>query len=354
MNLKDIINQFFIDPKIKEEQVFGNGHINSTYKLSIENDDCEYILQKINKQVFKNPQNIIQNHLKFQKLIKTAMNDLEIPHLIPTLDHQYLYMDKDHNAWRMINFIKESETVEVFSNDWQAFEAGKGFGWFAQKCSVLNPSEFYEAIPNFHRLSFRINQFKDAIKDDCANRLEGARYLVNSYKEKEKKLQEIEDLIESGKIPVRLVHNDTKINNLLFRNEKAVAVIDLDTVGPGTIFYDYGDALRTIANTAAEDEKDLSMVHFNLNAFDLFSKAYLNQTKSILTEYEKKYLFLAPQLMTFIIGIRFLTDYLNGDKYYKVKFPEHNLIRSLVQNKLISEMENHSEKMKQIIINHLY
>ena len=164
---------------------------------------------------------------------------------------------------------------------------------------------------------------------------------------------EIERLIDIRKIPLRIVHNDTKINNLLFRNKSAVAVIDLDTVGPGIIFYDYGDALRTLANTAAEDEKNIGLVGFNLDAFESFTKAYLQQIATSLNEKEKRLLYRAPILMTFIMGIRFLTDFLNGDVYYKTSYSEHNLSRTLVQKRYIELMEQSENKMKEIIHKYL-
>ncbi|MDZ4059159.1 MAG: phosphotransferase, partial [Bacteroidales bacterium] len=163
------------------------------------------------------------------------------------------------------------------------------------------------------------------------------------------KLSLIETLTNEGKIPLRVVHNDTKINNLLFRDKKAVAVIDLDTVGPGILYYDYGDALRTSACTAKEDEKNLDLVRFNIEAFKAFSNGYLPQVKSILSNEEREWFYLAPVLLTYIMGIRFLTDYLNGDKYYKISYPGHNLDRSRVQMTLIRSMEEFETNMKSII-----
>ena len=353
MELKEIVKHFISGNTIKDIRIFGNGHINTTYKVIFENIIDEYVLQKINTQVFENPQIIIQNHLKLQEHLLSAKSDIEIPHLESIGNNQFLYKDDDKNQWRMMNFIKDSYSVEVLQNDSQAYEAGKGFGWFTEKCSYLNPSDFHEVIKDFHRLSFRTGQLNEAKESDKENRYKIVEGLIKFYKSREKSLLEIEDLIDNHEIPLRVVHNDTKINNLLFRNNEAVAVIDLDTVGPGIIFYDYGDAIRTIANTATEDEKDLSLVDFNLEAFESFTKGYLQKTDSILNNREKELLYRAPILMTYIMGIRFLTDYLNGDVYFKTLYSDHNLARSLVQKNLIELMELNENQIKLTIKKYL-
>lgn len=351
MDLKEIVKRFIFDKKITSISPFGNGHINTTYKVAFENTIQEYILQKINTNVFKNPQQIVQNHFKIQNHIKS--DNIEIPFLINLKENQYLFIDDEQNVWRMMNFIKDSYSVEIIKNEKQAYEAGKAYGWFLNSCSGLNPKNFTEAIPDFHKLSFRISQLDESVKLDKVGRYRTVKNIVTFYKQREESLLKIERFINQNEIPLRLVHNDTKINNLLFRDEKAIAVIDLDTIGPGSIIFDYGDALRTICNTAAEDEKDLNKVDLSLKSFEQFTEGYLNQTKSILNNKEKEFLYLAPIYMTFIIGIRFLSDYLDGDNYYKISYSEHNLIRSLVQKKMIEQMEQNLDLMKQIINNNL-
>jgi len=351
MDFKEIIKHSFPNKTLVSANPFGNGHINSTYRVVIENDAQEYILQKINTNVFKNPYQIVQNHFKIQNHIKT--DNIEIPHLIELTKNQYLFTDNEQNVWRMMNFIKDSYSVEIVSDEIEAYQAGKGYGWFLNECSGLNPRNFTEAIPDFHKLSFRINQLDEAVKLDKVSRCNSIKSTIDFYKEREQTLLKIETLINKNEIPARIVHNDTKINNLLFRDKEAIAVIDLDTVGPGSVFFDYGDALRTICNTAAEDEKDLNKVDFSTTSFEKFTEGYLNQTKSILNNKEKDFLYLAPVYMTFIIGIRFLTDYLDGDNYYKTSYSEHNLVRSLVQLKMIEQMEQKVDLMKQIITNNL-
>lgn len=346
MDLKEIVDQFLINQVVLDISPFGNGHINSTYKVTSK-ENQEYILQKLNTQVFTNPHNIVNNHIKLQESI--CSDDLNIPSLIKTNQNQYLYFDNDNSAWRMMDFIKDSYSIEVVQDNNQAYEAGKGFGWFLKSCSNLNSINFTEAIKDFHSLIWRTNQLNDAIESDRAKRLKDSKYIIDFYKQREGDLLEIEELLKANKVPWRVVHNDTKINNLLFRDEKAVAVIDLDTVGPGVVLFDYGDAIRTITNTAAEDEKDLCKVDFNISAYESFTKGYLEQSKSVLNVQEKDLLLYASFYMTFIMGIRFLADYLNGDIYYKTKYDNHNLDRCLVQKTLIEKMESRQNEMRKIL-----
>lgn len=328
---------------------FGNGHINDTFKLEIDEDPSVYILQRINKGVFKNPEFIIENHIKLQNLLSKQDHAIQIADLIKTSKGKDFFIDKEGSTWRITQFISNSYTIDVVDQNWQANQAGNGYGWFAKACSSLNANEFHEPIKDFHCLSFRIEQLNEAIKNNKADRLDYVKSVVQFFKDRENPLLKIENLISTGDIPLRVVHNDTKINNILFRDSSAVAVIDLDTVGPGSILFDYGDALRTSANTAAEDEKILEKVSFNLEAFRSFTEGYLSQVKDILTKEEADNLYNAPVLMTYIIGIRFLADYLNGDVYYKTAYKEHNLDRCLVQLKLIESMESNEEFIKNII-----
>ncbi|MCB2196602.1 MAG: aminoglycoside phosphotransferase family protein [Bacteroidetes bacterium] len=346
MDLLHIANKFFYESEIQDIKPLGNGHIHSTYEVVFQNDSA-YILQKINTQVFTDPEKIIQNHLKVQQSIHS--DQFEIPHLVKTRTGDYLYIDSKNNYWRMMHFIQDSYTVEVVRGNKQAYEAGRGFGWFLKVCSGLDVSNFHEAIKDFHSLHFRLNQFKQSITNDSVKRKSAVLELLDFYKTWALKLKAVEEIIQNKEIPIRVTHNDTKINNLLFRNKNAIAVIDLDTVGPGSVIYDYGDALRTICNTKAEDEQNIESVDFNVEFFEHFTKGYLEQTANILTKREKEILHLAPFYMTYMQGIRFLTDYLNGDTYFKTKYSDHNLVRSLVQKRLIEKMEENQKQIKSIL-----
>jgi thiamine kinase-like enzyme len=330
---------------------YGSGHINDTFKLTLSETKQQYILQRLNHFVFKNPLRIVQNHQKLQNAFGISNSEITIPSIISTLKGELLSIDEQGNSWRLTNYIDSSYSIDIVEHEWQAYEAGFAFGWFAKSCEILNPSSFHEAIKNFHSLSFRVEQLKQAIHNNTANRLESVIELIDFFRLREQKLFRIEDLAKQGRIPVRVVHNDTKINNVLFKGNRAVAVIDLDTAGPGLLFNDYGDAIRTSANFALEDEKDVGKVRLNLKTFEAFSNGYLSQVKSIITLEERENLFLAPILLTYIMGIRFLTDYLNGDKYYKTQYPEHNFVRSKVQIELIMSMENHESQIRNIVSN---
>lgn len=347
--IKDIVSKFFPGKRVVEASPYGNGHINDTYKVVIEGESEPLILQKINVAVFTNPDGLVDNHIKILDSLETGKSDLEIPTLCPAAAGGYLHVDESEGVWRMMNFITDSYSIGIVTQDWQACQAGNGYGWFAKSCAGLDATEFVEAIKDFHRLSFRVGQLDDAIDGDKAGRLAGVQELVDFYKERQDKLMVIERMVDAGEIPLRVVHNDTKIDNLLFRGEKACAVIDLDTVGPGILYYDFGDSIRTISNSAAEDEKDLSKVNFNADAYREFARGYLEQVKSLTTPGEAGRYYLAPVLMTYIMGIRFLADYLNGDVYYKTGYPEHNLVRSSVQRRLIECMEEQEGFMKKVI-----
>lgn len=347
--LQEIVKIFFPHNILSEAKPFGSGHINNTYKVDLQGSENSYILQRINTDVFKDPIGIAETHARLEELIFKGNHPIAIARLIPTAEGRKLHIDEVGGVWRMTSFVENSYSIDVVTDSWQAKEAGNAFGWFARTCSTLDANTFKESIKDFHRLSFRLGQLNDAIKNNLAGRLESIKEVIAFYKSREKELSNIEQLVDEDRIPLRVVHNDTKINNLLFRGKKAAAVIDLDTTGPGILYYDYGDALRTGACTAEEDEKDLSKVNFNMESFEAFTKGYMGQVKTILSDDEEELFFQAPFLMTYIMGIRFLADYLNGDTYYKTAYTEHNLVRSLVQKKLIESMEGQKESMKEII-----
>ncbi len=325
---------------------FGNGHIQSTYKVDF--DETSFILQKINTAVFTKPEVLISNHLKVLECLGQNPKYI-IPSLVKTTNAKYFCNDDEGGFWRLMEFVPNTHSLETTENPNQAYEAGKAYGWFANALKKVKISDFEEAIPRFHSLSLRLKQFEEAMKNDIASRKESVKNEIDFFLQRKEELLKLEQLIESGKIPKRIVHNDTKINNVLFRGAKAVAVIDLDTTGPGSILFDYGDALRTIANTAKEDEEKLEMVKFDFNNFSNFSKGYLSEVSSFLSKAEKQNLHLAPSLMTYIIGLRFLTDFLNGDVYFKTEKTSHNLIRSRVQQKLILSIEEQNNSIKESI-----
>jgi thiamine kinase-like enzyme len=347
-----VLDQFLADTSNLIITPYGKGHINNTYKVKNDKGNV-WLLQKINTSVFKNPYTLINNHLELLKHYYEN-NEIEVPKLINEKNNQYLIGNDDIGYWRLLNFFKNTTSIENLSNAKQAEQAGLAFGSFVQASLNCEISNFKEPIPNFHSLPFRFSQFQEAIKLNKANRNNDIKEIIDFYISFYQELKDLEIDISNQKIPIRIVHNDTKINNLLFRNDAVVAIIDLDTVGPGNILYDYGDALRTLANETDEDQKDLAKVKFSIKWFQAFTKGYAAKITNIISNEERNWLWQAPFLMTYIMGIRFLTDYLNGNIYYKIKYDNHNLIRSKVQKALIEDMLLKKEEIKQTIANFLH
>jgi hypothetical protein len=350
-HLLNITRQFISKTNEPSFQVIGDGHIHDTYKISTAENSKEYILQKINNSVFLKPDVLVANHTQLYLDIKEHTDkSFKIPAIYPLISGQaFLYYDKEGNPWRMTESIHESYTIQKTAAFKEAYEAGKAYGWFIKVTDRLVPSSYTLSIPNFHDLSFRLSQLDEAIENDRAKRKMANKNILDFFIERRDLLSDLVNLIDTGELPVRITHNDTKINNVLFRGKRAVAVIDLDTVGPGIVYYDYGDALRTIANRSVEDEKDFTKSGLNKDAFEAFTRGFLEYTGSILNEMEIRHLHMAPLLMSYIMGIRFLTDFLNGDVYYKIKYTEHNLIRTLVQKSLIESIEQNQDYMKNFI-----
>lgn len=349
--VSNIINNYYFPESLCSYSLLGNGNINDTYKIEFKDRSDKYVLQKVNASVFKDPFSIADTHsLLLSNIDKIERSEsYSLANLIPNIYGKNLTIDGSGDFWRLTSFIEDSYAISSVTNGWQALEAGRAYGWFLKYCSDFDSSNFKEAIKDFHKLSFRIEQFKNAINNNIAGRKESVEDIISFYLSREEQLMQIEILAKSGDIPIRVVHNDTKIDNLLFIHKKAVAVIDLDTVGPGLVFYDYGDALRTGANSTKEDERDLDKVDFNIEYFYEFTNGYLSNTAHILTKYELEYLHISPILMTYIMGIRFLTDYLNGDVYYRIESEDHNLVRTKVQKRLIESIESKQSMLKQII-----
>lgn len=349
---QQVIQAFFRNDEQYKMERFGNGHIHHTFLVKNENNDRKYILQALNESVFPDTDLLIQNHLFLQKHLPDRTQGLiGIPRLIPTAEKKssYLFSDSGGITWRLMEFIPDTYSVDQMENTAMAGEAGKAYGWFMAATKDLDASRIQLSIPKFHDLRHRLRELDQAVAEDRAKRKKTCEKEMHFFENRRSRLLAFSDKVSAGHIPLRITHNDTKINNVLFRGKQAVAVIDLDTVGPGIIHYDYGDSLRTIANTAVEDEQNLEKVAFNRSVFESFTRAYLGQCALLLTPPEKSSLYLAPGLMTYIIGIRFLADYLNGDSYFHTQYPLHNLVRTKVQQKLLMSMEKQENTMKAFI-----
>ena len=337
---------------------FGTGHIHDTYKIETEGSNRDYLLQRINTQVFTDVAGLQENiyrvsrHIR-QKLIDEGEKDIERKclTLIKTHDGKTWYRDTGGHYWRMFLFIPGHHSYDVVKNKMQAYEGGRAIGCFQYLLSDLPGPRLNETIPHFHDIGKRLETFHKALNDDVLARKKEVGDEIKFVLAREEEMKTILRLGQKGEIPLRITHNDTKFNNILLdENDRALCLIDLDTVMPGYVHYDFGDSLRTAANTAAEDEEDLSKIKVDLDIFSSFSRGYLDQIKNILKRKEIEYLAHSPALMAFIMGVRFLTDYIMGDVYYKIHDPEHNIRRARAQFRLIENFEDNLERMNSIIM----
>lgn len=340
---------------------FGPGHIHDTYLIkTAEKDSDDYILQRLNNNVFKDIPGLqenmerVTNHLRM-KISAIPGSDVkrECLTLIPASDSgKSYYQDGDCNFWRMFIFITDHRSYERVDSYSKAFEGGRIIGRFQAMLADLPGDPLHETIPDFHNIITRLAAFHRVIEKDPAGRVASVRKEIREITMREEEMKVIVRLGEAGKIPMRITHNDTKFNNILFDgNGRGLCVIDLDTVMPGYVHYDFGDAIRTATNRADEDSMDLTSVSMDIDIFRAYAEGYLSSAMGTLNPIEIDYLAFAPKLLTYIMATRFLTDYIDGDKYYKIKYATHNLQRNRVQIALLADMESQYDKMVQIINN---
>ncbi len=349
-DLNRIMEKFVIDNEINP---YGDGHINHTYLTKSK----QYILQRINTKIFVHPKELMENitnvteHLRAKIEAQGGDPDRETLTVIPTLDGKSYYTDDNGDCYRVYKFIGDTNCYSIATDPKQLYYAARAFGRFQNMLNDFPAENLFETIPEFHNTRSRFNQLLKAIKEDKAGRLKEVQAEVEYALSQENIVDTIINAIGDGSVPLRVTHNDTKINNVLFdaKTDEGLCVIDLDTVMPGSLLYDYGDALRAGATTGAEDEKDLSLVWFDMAAYKEFSKGYLEEMLPVMTEKEIELLPLSAKILTYECGIRFLADYLNGDVYFKTSRPEHNLDRARTQFKLCRDMDNKLEEMKSII-----
>lgn len=346
----DILSHFDIDV---EPTAYGNGHINDTYIVHAQPD---YILQRINKKVFTNPPAVMENiegvTAFLRKKIIAAGGDpeRETLNLILTKDGKPYYHHTDDEYYRMYKFITHAKSYDIVENNDQLYNAARAFGKFQNMLADYPAEKLHETIVDFHNTRVRFANFKKAVEDNLAGRRDSVKEEIQFVLDRENDCGVIVDALASGEIPLRVTHNDTKLNNVMLDETtgEGVCVIDLDTVMPGSLLYDYGDALRFGGSSGAEDEKDLSKIWFDLDKFEAFTKGFLEVLPSI-TDREIALLPFSIKLMTFECGSRFLADYLNGDTYFKIHYPEHNLVRCHTQFKLVADMEAKMDEMNAIV-----
>lgn len=357
-NISEILSAFCIKGEISKTEPFGNGHINDTYRVEmIEPDHPGYIFQRKNHLVFKDVPGMMENIIRVtdhirKKLAAENISEIDrkvITH-IKTKTGKYYFTDETGNYWVVFKFIKDSKSVEKIENPNHALLAGKGFGLFQKQLADLKGKPLNETIIDFHNIEFRYRNFERALKINFQNRKDQAKKEIDFALNVREEMHTLIRTQKSNKIPIRTTHNDTKINNILFDGQNNIlCVIDLDTVMPGLVHFDFGDAIRTAACTAEEDETDLEKITINMPIFESFARGFLSETKSFLTQNETDLLAHSAKFMTFIMGLRFLTDFLEGDVYYKINHPEHNFDRCKAQFKLVSEISKQEKQMNEII-----
>ena len=356
MNELFTIAWHFVDPNtIEEIAPLGNGLINDTYKIMVSGQP-KYVLQRINNAVFTDVEMLqgnieaVTSHIR-QKYEKQGVADLgrRVLHFLKA-DTGKTYVFEDGKYWRVMDFIADSYTYEAVTPEY-AYYAGRSFGDFESLLTDLE-APIGEIIPDFHNIEFRLKQLDEAIAEDKVGRMNDPE--VQAYVAKIKAVADEmclgERLYREGKLPKRICHCDTKVNNMLFdKDGNVLCVIDLDTVMPSFVFSDFGDFLRSAANTGAEDDPDLDNIHFNMEVFKAFAKGYLEGTKSFLLPIEKENLPYAATLFPYMQAVRFFADYINGDTYYKIRYPEHNMVRTRAQWKLYVEAVKCLPEMKQML-----
>ncbi len=363
-NLNEALEAFPLEGKLVRVLRYGDGHINDTFCVYTQLDSGEakrYILQRISSVAFKNTDELMLNISKvtsfLQKKVKANAGDAsrEAMKLICTRSGQLYFTDSNFENWRLYDFVEGTYCLSKVESEDQFYESARTFGRFQALLADFPAGELYETIKNFHNTVDRLNNLQKSVEADKLDRVKDVVAELSFVEERVADCSVLLEQLENGTLPLKVTHNDTKLNNILFdkTTDKGICVIDLDTVMPGLCAYDFGDSIRFGANTAAEDEQDLSKVKFALNLFEVYTGGYAESSKGTLNEAEIKSLPWGAKLMTLECGIRFLTDYLDGDIYFNVSKdrPQHNLDRCRTQFKLVKEMENVWGQMLEIVEN---
>lgn len=352
----EVCRHFGVNSKITYIEQKKSGLINITYYLETL-DEKKYVLQRINTYVFKNPEELMQNissvtHFVRKKIRESGGDpERETLRFLPCETGKFYYIDEENSAWRLYYFVDESYTIDE-TKDLEVFKsAGATFGKFMRYLNTYPAKELNETIVDFHNTPVRFQTFLNSLEKNASGRKDKCEKEIRFVLDREADTHRIVDLCENGQIPIRVTHNDSKINNVLFdcNTDKGICVIDLDTVMPGVSLYDFGDSLRSGANNTREDDANLDNVFFDLDLFRSYAEGFLSETADCLTKAEKENLPFGVKLMTFECGIRFLTDYLDGDLYFRTDYAEHNIVRARNQFKLVEDIEAKYDEMQKIV-----
>jgi Ser/Thr protein kinase RdoA (MazF antagonist) len=359
-DLRAICEAFQVGGDYISCQPFGSGHINDTFQVVVENTvgPAKFTFQRINHNIFTDVAGLMDNFRRVTTHLHGKLSampgrdpDRETLSLVPTHDGSAYHVDANGNYWRAYVFVDGARTFDEVRDGAHAFEAARTFGEFQKLLMDMPEPPLVETIPDFHHTPKRFAKLVAAIEADVAGRGALAQPEIDFALARGDSTNTVVDMLASGELPWRVTHNDTKINNVLIDNadSRGLCVIDLDTVMPGSVLYDFGDQVRTTTGTAAEDEEDLAKVTFQLDMFEQLVNGYLSVGRDFLTANEIGLLAFAGRLITFEIGIRFLTDFLEGDVYFKVHKDNHNLYRARTQFEMVRQMEQQAERMEAIV-----
>jgi len=358
--IENAVTQFQTEGELLSYERYGNGHINDTFVVvfRINQNTKRYILQRINTNIFKEPEKLMENIVRVTFFLREKVKELggdesrEVLNLIYTRENKPYYIDMVGSYWRMYLFIEGAKSLEQVEKPEDFYQSAVAFGRFQKLLSNFDASCLYEALPDFHNTPLRYERFLQAVKEDKCNRVRNVRDEIEFFIKRKSDVEYCRKCLDSGKLPLRVTHNDTKLNNVLVdvKTGKGLCVIDLDTVMPGLSIFDFGDSIRFGANTALEDEKDLTKVSLDLNLYELYVKGYLEGCEGSLTDTEISMLPHGAKTMTLECGMRFLTDYLEGDVYFRIHRQEHNLDRCRTQIALVQDMERKWNEMNEIVL----
>jgi len=351
-NFTRILQFYGFHPDSCTVSEFHQGHINDSFIIEV-GGKCAFFLQRINHHVFKDPEGLIENMIRVNTALQKHFGKDANPYpgIRQNKNKKFHYKDDEGNFWRIVDFVPESRSFNIAESATVAREGAAAFGQFQLVMNLEDPSEYVPSIPNFHHLGMRLVQLRDALEKDSFSRAETARAEIAFALDRLHFRTKLEELLRNNEIPLRVTHNDTKLNNVLFGKdrEEYLCVVDLDTVMPGTVLYDYGDMVRTFTSAAEEDEPDASKVIFRTEIFEALTEGYLTALKDSLTKAEKEQLLFGGKIMLLMIGVRFLTDFLEGDHYFKTARENHNLDRCRNQFVLLKQIEEKENELQEIV-----
>ena len=348
--LAEVLRQYDLGGEIESCERYGQGHINETYLVTLK---CgrRYILQKLNTAVFKDIEALMTNVEAVTSWLRRKTDDPRgVLHLIKSKAGGTYIRHDDGSLWRVMDFVEDSICLQLPETPDDFYESAVAFGKFQEMLKDFPAETLTETIPDFHNTRDRYRIFRETMEKDTKGRAKNVKAEIDFALEREKEASVLVDHLQAGRLPLRVTHNDTKLNNVMLdaKTRKALCVIDLDTVMPGLSLYDFGDSIRFGAASAMEDERDLSKMEMRLDLFEIYTKGFISACPG-LTELERELLPMGAKIMTLECGVRFLTDYLDGDHYFAIHREGHNLDRCRTQFKLVADMETKWEEMNRIV-----